>query len=540
MQSSAITKKTKTQPKHLPRYAGFLLEHMLDAFTRKQLELCFEQEIPLMKHFSFMTENELFNLLHLRSIETLTLLFQGKNEAQIQQSIKRWVSDKLDTESRYSNITDNITSLCFIQKQAFIHFIPNYKQDPKDIISVISEINEHIFKLESAAIKTFSILLENRLTQQTQLGEKFPEVLPFMVFAFDLTEYKPLYFNKKVTELLGHTKETIEAMGSDAIVRLIHPDDLASFIDHTNKSFSSIEDEIQVLECRIKDIEEQYHWTQCFITISKRDENQKALHLLGAALDITRQKEMENDLKYKTFLLQQSNANLEEFAYIASHDLKEPLRKISAFADRLLERHKDNLNDEGKIFLDKIVTSSMRMQAMITDLLTISRISSNKTFEECNLNNVLKESLKTLELIIEKKKARIECDPLPSIRVISAQVQQLFRHILDNSLKFCKQGMAPEIKISSRYIGDKEALELNLSSSKKYLRIDFTDNGIGFENQFAGKIFTIFQRLHGKNEYPGTGIGLTICKKVMDNHEGMICAQGKPGEGCIFSVIFPV
>lgn len=536
MSISSIVQRHKTQLMHLPAYAGFLLEHCLDDFAKKQLEFYFELEVPLTKHFSFMTERELLNLFRLRSIEMLSLLSEQKNEAHIRQSIKHWDSDLHGTENAYSEIA----SLGFIQKQTFLNFITHYSEDPRDIISVVTEIDQHMLKLQSTAFRHFSAGTENQVTEQAPFLKKIAKLVPSMVFAFDLIGHRLLYINDKVTELLGYNKEILYQMSGDIAVQLIHPDDLASLSEKTNHFYETSVDDIKIIEARIKDIHGIYHPVESHITICERTDAGKPAILIGALVDITRLRETESALKQKTFQLEQSNTSLEEFAYIASHDLKEPLRKISAFGDRLLERHRDNLNEEGKIYLDKMLASSGRMQGMIGDLLSISRISANKTFEQCDLNHLLREVIKILEVKIERKKAIIQSDPLPSLRVIPAQVQQLFLNILNNSLKFARSGVPPEVKITHKYVTLQETAQLNLCPSRKYLRIEFADNGIGFDNQFSERIFTIFQRLHGKNEYEGSGIGLTICKKIMDNHEGMIRAAGSPGEGSIFTIIFPV
>ena len=249
---------------------------------------------------------------------------------------------------------------------------------------------------------------------------------------------------------------------------------------------------------------------------------------------------MEKNISRKNFELEQSNANLEEFAYVASHDLQEPLRKISIFGDRVLLHHTDKLNDEGKLFLQKIVDSSKRMQGMINDLLSVSLISGDKSFQSFSLNAVMNDVLQTLEFKIEGKKAIIKVSDLPQARIIPSQMRQLFQNLVSNSLKFIAAGRVPEISITHHELRNEEISQYQLTPGKQYLRIDVTDNGIGFENEFASKIFTIFQRLHGKFEYEGTGIGLAICKKIVENHEGVIFAEGRPGNGSTFTVVIPV
>ena len=261
--------------------------------------------------------------------------------------------------------------------------------------------------------------------------------------------------------------------------------------------------------------------------------------ILGAALDINRRKEVERDLVQKSLQLEQSNSSLEEFAYVASHDLKEPLRKISTFGDRLVALQREDAKPEEKLFLKKIVDASQRMQTMINDILSISMISGNKSFQNYSLKSIFEETLQTLEYKIEQKNAIITVDNLPAVSIVPAQFRQLFQNLLSNSLKFMKEGVQPHITIRHSFLKPDELGDFSLQPASQYLQIEFEDNGIGFENEYSGKIFQIFHRLHGRAEYEGSGIGLAICKKIVEHHGGVIFATGQPDEGAIFTIILP-
>jgi len=239
--------------------------------------------------------------------------------------------------------------------------------------------------------------------------------------------------------------------------------------------------------------------------------------------------------------LEYSNSDLQQFAYIASHDLQEPLRKIRTFASMLQDRHNKDLAGEAKELVDKISSSSERMSLLIRDVLNFSRIiHGNGVVEKTDLNDVLHKIRDDFDLIISEKKAVIICEKLPVIEAIYSQMDMLFCNLISNALKFSKTDIAPLITITSRIlpveeVGKNEALNRDLS----YYEINFQDNGVGFGQEYAEQIFLIFTRLHGSEKYAGTGIGLAACKKVVLNHQGDICAKSNEGEGSLFQVILP-
>ncbi|RFS17964.1 PAS domain S-box protein [Emticicia sp. C21] len=288
--------------------------------------------------------------------------------------------------------------------------------------------------------------------------------------------------------------------------------------------------------------------------------------LSGIAQDITLQREMqlalEEEVKQRTKELDaaieklqttveelaesntkliQSNAELAQFAYIASHDLQEPLRKISTFS-QLLERSLGaNPSDESKNFLGKIRNSSSRMTALIRDVLMYSQlVKENDTYQPVNLNQIFENVLADYELLIEQKGATINQDELPTIDAIPLQMSQLFANLLSNALKFTPKDVKPVISINTRMLNEAEAQSFGLSANYTYYLIKFADNGIGIPPEYIEKVFHIFQRLHRKSEYEGTGIGLAICKKIAQNHHGDISIENNSNGGATFNVVLPV
>ncbi|MBD3581357.1 sensor histidine kinase [Flavobacterium selenitireducens] len=264
--------------------------------------------------------------------------------------------------------------------------------------------------------------------------------------------------------------------------------------------------------------------------------------VLVIARDISNRIKSENKLKQlnekltsQNSDLQSSNEDLESFNYIASHDLQEPLRKVNMFAGRILDKDGNNLSDQSKDYFDRLTSATTRMQALIQSLLEYSRMNSDDIkFVKTNLNKTLKEVRSGLDEVIKEKNATIESGDLPSISVVPLQFQQLLHNLVSNALKYSKQDLAPVIRISA------EKVTLPEKGSREFWKISVSDNGIGFDPEYKHKIFELFQRLHGKMEYEGTGIGLAICRKIANIHHGFITADGKPGEGSVFNVHIPV
>lgn len=248
------------------------------------------------------------------------------------------------------------------------------------------------------------------------------------------------------------------------------------------------------------------------------------------------QKILENKVKE----LDRTNKELEEFAYIASHDLQEPLRKITSFSERLKEKLPPNLEPDVQLYLNRMLAATDNMRTLIDNLLEFSRTSrSSEPFVKTDLNNIISEVRADLELKIEESNTSIESAVLPTIDAIPLQMRQLFTNLFTNAIKFKSADAVPKISITSDTLSEDEKEHHQLRSNTEYFKIIVKDHGIGFDQEFAMKIFQIFQRLHGKAEYPGSGIGLAICKKIVENHLGVIYAQSEPGKGAEFIMILP-
>lgn len=236
--------------------------------------------------------------------------------------------------------------------------------------------------------------------------------------------------------------------------------------------------------------------------------------------------------------LELSNTELQQYASLASHDLQEPLRKIITFIRIIDDRFLPD-TPEAKMYIQKVVSSSERMRNLINDLLNYSKLSMSSHFAPSNLNSILTNTISDLELSIREKNAQIIIESLPEIESISGQIRQIFQNILSNALKFTKTDVSPVIRIWGERV-DKKSIDAPVSDLGPFLRLYIQDNGIGFNEIYLEKIFTIFQRLHGKSEYEGTGIGLAIVKKIVEKHNGLLTAKSREGEGTTFILVLPV
>lgn len=270
---------------------------------------------------------------------------------------------------------------------------------------------------------------------------------------------------------------------------------------------------------------------------------------IGTFTDISHQKQANEILEAKVAArteelsrmnqsLEESNHDLQQFASVASHDLKEPLRKIHLFGALLRDKLPPD-EQELRPYLERIVYSSHRMTRLINDLLNFSRLSATTGFEVTDINLLVQDILADLELAIQEKNARITVSPIPDIEVTPGQIRQVLQNIISNALKFSKEGVAPDIYIYAERV--QQCGEHAVPDTEgAYCRITIRDNGIGFDEKYLHKIFTIFQRLHTMDRYEGTGIGLAIAKKVIDRHQGFITASAVPGEGAVFTFIIPL
>jgi len=322
---------------------------------------------------------------------------------------------------------------------------------------------------------------------------------------------------------------------------------LLDHVFHTGETFTANEMPVHLVRFGIPEIVYQN-----FIYEPYRDGSGGILGVIAISNNVTEQvvarQKVEELIKVRTEMLvaanenlARSNADLAQFAYIASHDLQEPLRKISMFSKMLEDKVGPILDARSQEHLKKIGQSATRMQSLIQDVLAFSQLNKNPdSFSMVNANELILEILADYELLIEEKKAVFEISDIPNIPAQPIQLGQLLGNLIGNALKFQREGSPPLIKIKAVMADKKEKLNNHLLAQADYLKITISDNGIGFLPEEGDKIFGIFQRLHSKSQFEGTGIGLSICKKIVDNHHGVINAEGSSKEGAVFNIYLPL
>jgi len=382
-----------------------------------------------------------------------------------------------------------------------------------------------------------------KLAKEEEWFHNMANNAPVMIWIANIDKQRT-FFNNTWLEFTGRP---LELEIGNGWTENLHPDDVDMFMKIYNGSF---EKRISFkIEYRLRRHDGVYRWA--LATCKPNFYDGKFAGFIGTCTDINDQKMFEQELEQKVKErtedllnandnLKRSNMELEQYAYIASHDLQEPLRKIQTFSDILQSKYKDDLPEQSKEYIDKIVNSSQRMTLLIENLLNFSSVSnSDELHMPTALNEILTDVIEDFDL--PAISATISYEHLPVINAVPLQMKQLFHNLISNSIKFRNENESLKMVISSAPLLPEEVRKYPaLDKTLSYLEITFKDNGIGFSQEYAEQIFVIFKRLHGKQSYKGTGIGLALCRKIMANHHGEIFAESGEGGGATFYMIFPV
>jgi len=375
----------------------------------------------------------------------------------------------------------------------------------------------------------------NQLLINSEIFEHSEQIANISYWYWDIKEDK-LTFSNNLYRLLGCEPHEFEPTFEN-FIEFIHPDDRHLLLNLAQNTQTEVVPAMTYFRVIRKD-----GIIRHFKSIGKLiTDNYGTRFSIGINADITEQYDKDKLLEQKLDDLERSNKQLSAFNHIASHDLQEPLRKVQTFISRIREVDPESIPDKVKDYLTGVEKATNRMQKFIMDLLLYSRANkADKKFERADLNEILENSKRDLSQRIEEKNAVINCTSLlPKLFVIPFQIQQLFINIISNSIKYSKPGIDPIINIKTKVVKGKDIPGYTEDSDRRFYKIAFSDNGIGFDQQYAEHIFTLFYRLHSNKEYTGTGIGLAICKIIAENHKGFIMAEGLLNAGSTFYVYLP-
>lgn len=385
-------------------------------------------------------------------------------------------------------------------------------------------------------------LLEERnksLARQSDFIQSMFDATVDVIAVVD-SEFRFVSINKRATERYGFTKEAIAGKPVLEVFPSVKHTGFYRDIERALKG-EFVHDRSYTSEVLQKSQFENYY-------VPLRDEHDQVYAVMIIGHDVTdilraneKLKQSNVTLAEKNRELERSNNDLEQFAYVASHDLQEPIRKIATYANKLLTRSKESLSEETIVYLERINNSTRRMYELINGLLEYSKLTrQQELFSKLSLQQTIAQVTTDFDLKIRSKKAVINIqNPLPDIEAIPVQMSQLFSNLISNSLKFAKADVTPVIQIASLDLTPEQIEFYSLDSRGQYVSLFYLDNGIGFDQQFSDKIFELFQRLHERSKYEGSGIGLAICKKIISNHHGLISVFSEEGKGVTFQIILP-
>lgn len=638
----------------LPLYAAYLLNDRLDEFVRILYKISLELDIPLLKHFSGVEEEEIIRLSTDGTIKLLTALKDNAPSAYIEESKNNWLQNQLPVITKTDVLADDIGLINYARRKAFRELLLDYTGDTEKCLKIIDETDRFILSMESILYKTYlNIQQENLSKANAQLQKREEQLLEaqdlgkigsfewdltgnrqssytpevFKIFEFEKTSNLEVFLNdvhpddrikiqaameqafedgsyaceyryiknskNKVLysrgRVLFDNGQPIKMVGTIAdvtekanlIARLTENEELskqAQALTNTgNWKWSIHSDTIEWSDemYRIYGLQPQAEKItfQRFLTfIHEEDRNQRiaeiseavitgiakdyvmrinsgdgrqkvlkgkgrvlkdkagnSIGMLGTCQDITNEHQLTSELKKTNEELIRKNKDLESFNFIASHDLQEPLRKIQTYSNRLLHEGAGSIPGHLMKYFTKVTHASARMQRIIEDFLTFYHsLSSTDNSERIDLNEVVKAASESLS---DMAAVRISIDTLPHVLGRRLRLTEMFRHLINNAIKFGKEGTPVQIDISSQEFVD--------TDGRRYVMISVSDNGIGFDQKYGKKIFDLFQKLHNQDEYPGSGIGLSLCKKIAEEHNGWISAASQPQIGSTFNVFIP-
>jgi signal transduction histidine kinase/CHASE3 domain sensor protein len=569
MHESILLKKRNRELKKQRRVTPFVLSSLI----------LFSLLLMIIAYVKFIVDYK-----YLKQKNDELLIFQeSSNQAQLISGNGNWVWDTEEDKYTYS---DNLYRLLGVEPQSFEPNIENFVKyvHPDDAASLLEDVAKMVEKQELPFIYYRIIRPDGATRYFKAFGKPFinfegkksiigttsdvtEDYIKELKIKENLKELQKVNAELKIFEESTKQAEIIGEYGSwilnlttnsftysdnkfrllgcepqsfnptiEKLLEFVHPED-KEIIQPLNIS-ALTNSEVPVMNYRIIRPDGS---TRYFKTIAKHYNDSNNVHcMIGTTADVTKEVRGIKDLEHRNEELMKNNTELAAFNYVASHDLQEPLRKIQTFISRLEGKESENFSESGNLYFERIKAAASRMRLLIDDLLLYSRTSKvEKNLELVDLDETLKTVSIDLEEVILEKNAQIISAKLPKIMAIPFQVHQLFVNLISNSIKYSKSDVSPKINISYTLVKSKECDDIKDKSVESYHRIIFEDNGIGFDQAYSEQIFNLFNRLHDRASYSGTGIGLAICRKIVNNHKGCIRAVSELGIGSKFIVLFP-
>ncbi|MEJ7646215.1 MAG: ATP-binding protein [Chryseolinea sp.] len=447
------------------------------------------------------------------------------------------------SKAMFSQIHHNIISLRDLFNEKMTERILADAVQKSESVIEIEDLQGHFYEITNSGFNETGVLLLliSDITERKEKDKRIHfilESLPQISWTAD-AEGRIDFFSQAWYSYTNQIQE--DALGN-GWHGMVHAQDLTSFVSKFKEAIQH--NRIFQHAVRLRQSNGEFRWHLCRVVLV---EGLKALTQFWAGTftdvhdQVVNTERLEQKVKERTRLLEETNAELEQFVHVASHDLREPLRKIKTFSNMIKDDSAGTLTENSKRFLDKVIETSERMTRLLKDLLNFNSLRNDTGVTDVQLNDVINQAIEDLELVISQGNAEIDVAPLPSIKGRPHQIKQLFFNLIGNSLKYVTEGARPKISITGTILPSEKIIDFEyLSFKKSYLEIVIQDNGIGFSQEYSNQIFTIFQRLHVKGSYEGNGIGLAICKKIVTNHGGAITAVSSPGSGAAFHIILPV
>ncbi|WP_158611959.1 PAS domain-containing sensor histidine kinase [Flavobacterium macacae] len=377
-----------------------------------------------------------------------------------------------------------------------------------------------------------------KLKKSKDFLEHILHAIPSLIYVYDFDKQRIIYNNKNIADITGLDQDLLNHAEIDLYKNLIHDEDRPLFDAHLEELKSG--NDVAPVHYRIKNKNGDYSNLASKDLIYKRDKNGKPTQYVSVTTDVSDTKTAQKQLLSKNIELEEKNDELKYFASVASHDLKEPLRKINMFSKMILDRDAEQFSEKSKSNFNRITVSIERMEQLINDLLSYSELNTAAIYlEATDLNTVVDKVLADLKEAIEEANATFEISDLPVLEIIPSQFSQVFTNLFHNALKYAKKDEAPLIQVTAKMTKGENIAIPDAEPQQDYFQIDIKDNGIGFPSEVEDKVFDPFKRFHDREQYSGTGIGLAICKRILVRHNGFITAHSEVNQGATFSIFLP-